>query len=457
MAGLSVAQCAALAQIIENVPDRTLRQLALAVGTMAGERARTFETMLEEASVDRARRERGMVALAPMFAPRPDGVATTWFPPRVLPRLWKIVCVGQADVMTYLDVRDVYEDDTARISTVCARLWTAAAAAVRDQPEVVWPVSLGEPTGMGREAGLQALAQMCDLGGLAHRALPSLKAWISRPDADQIAELRLLLRDAGTISDQGARQLLEILFAHMTHAPRLLRMVANSSQSAAHDGFLSASELAVFVDRLLDGAEVRVRRIGAYAAGDPVEPLRADLEWTASLLIETDTTVSIQTRSAWGKRIIKVRSGVSGSLGSLLGRVSKAVDLSLPMVKVQTVGRMKRELPQLDVAIDPEARARAEAALDLVRIARGPAAAFGCDAQRLALVADLMDRLVAYADLGIEEINAGVVVDEGLAIQRMTMAADFMERIEAETDARAVRRRVAVAGVSMQGVSPNAA
>lgn len=454
MADLSVAERVALAQVIETVPDRTLRQLVLAIGGMPGERARTFETMLAEAVTDRARRERGMTALAPMFRQRADGVAATTFPASVLPRIWKIVSVGQADLLPYLDVRHDYEDDSQRVATVCARLFASAAAAVRDRPDDVWPATLETAA---REAGLEALAHACDLGGLAHRCLPYLPAWSGRPDADQAAELRLMLRDAATISASGAQELLEILLAHMTEAPRIMRLLAHSSHSAAREGFVSTSELATFVSRLIDAAEVRARRIAGYRAGEAIEPLREDLTWVAAFLVEADSTVPIQARSTWGKRIRLIRTGVSGSLGALLGRVGRAVDRMLPMVKTQTAGRMTREIPQLTAPIDPEPLFQALSGLDLVRVSRGLAAAFGCDGQRHALLTDLTTDLIGYADLALEEINAGVVADEALAAERVTLVADFLDRIEAAADARAVRRRVAVAGVPVRGVSPSAA
>ena len=458
MADLSVAQRAALAQIIEQVPDRTLRQLAMAVGAMPGERARSFETMLTEEVRDRARRARGLASLAPLFRARPDAVAGLRFPPPVLARLWKRVAVAQAELLTYLDPRTDYEDDAHRVTTVCARLCASAAAAVRDEPDLIWPPYLtDEDEERGREAGLEILAQACDLGGLAHRALPSLKAWVGRPDGDQVAELRLLLRDAAAISGDGARMLLEVLFAHIPDAPLVLRLVALATPVAASESFLSGSELATFVDRLIVAAEVRAARIAAYRTSDPVEPLSADLEWIALFLAETGTTVQIGAGSAWGKRIRQVRRGVSKTLGGLLNRVGRSVDPALPMVRAHAAGPARREAPDLEAPIEPEILAVAHAALDLARATRTLAPAFGCEGPRQILIADLTARLIAYADLGLEEIHAGAVADPALAVRRVILAADFLERIEQVAEGRAVRRRVAAAGVSIQAVSPKAA
>lgn len=459
MAGLSIAHRAALVQIIDTVPDRTLRHLSQAVSSITGERARELATMLREEERDRARRTRGFNALAPLFRPRADGVSGLTFPSVLLPRLWKIVAVGEADVLGYLDPRTDYADDDHRVSTVCARLFAAAAAAVRDQPKVVWPVSMDDPAGnpLSREPRLQVLAHVCDFGGLAHRALPSLKAWIGRPDADQIAELRLLLRDAASISDDGAQTLLEILFAHLSEAPLMLRLVMHASLAAPRDSFLSGSELAIFVDRLIEAAEVRAARVDAYRAGDPVEPLRADLDWIAQFLNETSNTMQIAGGSAWGKRVRRIRLGVSRTLGGLLGRVDQALDRALPMVRATAAGRIRREIPNLDRPIDLDLTEKAQVALDLVRVTRGLTGPFGCDGQRLGLMTDLTARLVAYADLALEEVHAGDAGDGLLAGQRVMMAAEFLERLERDAEGRAVRRRVAAAGLLIKGVSPKAA
>ena len=454
MSDLSVAHRAALAQLIENVPDRTLRQLALAVAGMPGDKARTLESMLAQAGIDRVRRTHALTAIAPMFRPRPDGVVATTFPAPVLARLWKAATANQADVLAYLDPDEYGERDAYRVAAVCTRLYAAGAAAVRDQTEAVWPASLAPAD---RDAGLVALARVCDLGGLVHRALPSLGAWIGRPDGDQVAELRLLLRDAAAISPDGAQELLDILFAHLDDAPMILRLVTHSSSAAGRDSFLSGSELAVFVDRLIDAAEDRGRSVDTWKAGQPVETLHHALAWIATFLTESDATVQIHPDTAWGKRIRQVRLGVSKTVGALLGRVQRAVTPALPMTRVQTAGRMTREMPQLDVPLDPATTTAAQDALDLVRILRAPAGVFGCEAQRIGLVTDLTTQAFNYADLALEEINAGDVTDEALAILRVELAADFLDRLEAVDQARTMRRRVAVAGHGPQAHSPRAA
>ena len=442
MAELSVAHRMALGQLIVGVPDRTLRQLTFAVAGMPGDKARDLQLMLAAETTDRARRERGFTALAPLFRPRPDGVDGMTFPAAVLPRLWKIAAAREPDLLAMLDTRD--ERETGRTAAVCSRLYASAAAAVRDQPEAVWPVGQDDPA--KRATGLINLAQCCDFGGLVHRALPLLKGWVGRPDGDQISELRLLVRDASEMSPDGAQRLLDILFAHLADAALVLRLVVNTSSAAARESFLSGSELATFVDRLIAGIETRGLCVSAFKAGDPIDALQADLTWCADVLQELDATVHLDRGGNWGKALRDVRVSIGKRLGELLSGVPRVIDKTMPMQKVQTAGRMTRTAPRLDIAIDPLLVKDATEALAVVALLRTLAAPFGCEAQRSGLVQTITIQLSEYGDLIIEEINAGDAPDEALALGRAAMAGRFLEQIGAVTEARAVRRRAAVAG-----------
>jgi hypothetical protein len=442
MAELSVAHRMALAQVVEGVPDRTLRQLTLAVSGMPGDKARALEAMLAAETIDRVRRARGFAALTPLFRPRADGVEATTFPPGVLPRLWKIASSREPNILPLLDEDD--EREAARMAAVCARLCATAAAAVRDRPDDVWPVSLGNPA--TRDKGLEDLAHCCDFGGLVYRALPSLTAWVGRPDGDQVAELRLLVRDASEMVPDGAERLMDILFAHLDDAALILRLMVHTSTAAARGAFLSESELAVFVDRLVVGMEVRGARITAFKVGDTAEALCADLNWCAEVLKELEATVQVDREGQWGKRLRDVRVRVGKRLGELLSGVGKVVDRAVPMHKVQTSGRMTRNAPNLDVVLEPQTLAAAREALKIVGLVRNLAGPFGCEAQRSALVQSLTVQLSSYADLIIEDVNAGDAPDETAAIDRAALVAGYLEQIAAVTEARAIRRRTAVAG-----------
>ncbi len=451
MAGLSTAHRSALAALVSRCGDPVLKSVAGAVARLPGPRAAELRDMLAEEMRDRGRRAFVFAPVAPMFRARNDGVAAMTFPAEILARLWRIAADREPHLLPRLDD----EDDRAAAIVVANRICQAAASAVRDQPDLVWPVSVAPDV---REAGLCDLAACLDLAHLARRALPSIEVWLKRPDGDQLAELRLLVKDAAAVHADGAWRLLEILFAHLEDAVLVLRIVTRTSGVAEREGFLSASELADFVDRLLAGVEVRAARLAAYQPRLDASELQAvvrDLDWCANVLAELDVTLTLDPGSVWGKAVRDSRVMLADWLAGLLRAADKAVDRALPLTRVKLAGRMSRNAPLLTAPGGGEAADAALALLRLVGAARGATATFGCEADRKALEEALTARLTDYADQVLLMVNDGEAPDEDHALRLVAVAARYLEEIDARAAARTVRRRAAVAGGSGSQDAPS--
>ena len=436
MTGLSVAHRTALGQIVATCGDAALAQLETVARTLPGPRAADLLVMLRAESLDRRRRQTAFGPLVPMFTPRADGVAGLTFPTVVLGRVWRAVSSREPDLMPRLD-----DADSPDAPAVADRLCLAAAAAIRDRGEEIWPG--------GDAAALAELAGCFDLAHLVRRGVPRLAAWSDRPDGEQAAELRLLMRDAGSVAEDGSRRAIEILFAHLAEAHRILRVIVNTSSAAGREGFLSESEMAVFVDRLIAAVNDRVARVAAFrpqAGLRGLETVKGDMLWCAGMLNELDMTVQVRPNSLWGKQARDARVQVASQLQTLLKGVEPAVDKVLPTIRAQTAGRMTRQIPKLDTPIDGDLVEQARILLSLVAAVRSPAGVFGCEAQRAKLVAALEERLSKHADEALELINAGEAGDESHAVALVELVAEFLDRIELADAARTVRRRVAVAG-----------
>lgn len=444
MAGLSVAHRSALAALLARCGDPVLRAVAGAVAPLPGERAIELRAMLTEEMRDRRRRSLVFAPLAPMFRPRADRVTAMTFPAEVLPRLWRVASEREPQLLPRLDDEDEESDAVAVANRICQ----AAASVVRDRPDLIWPADL-EPE--AREDGLADLAACLDLAHLARRAMPSIEVWLKRPDGDQLAELRLLVKDAAAIHTDGARRLVEMLFAHLEDAVLVLRIVTRTSGVAEREGFLSASELADFVDRLLDGVSVRAARLAAYTPRLDAEELRrvvGDLDWCANVLGELDVTLTLDPGSPWGKSVRDARLKLADWLSGLMRAADKAVDKALPLTRVQIAGRMSRKAPLLTA---PGRGDEVDVALALLRLmgaARGASATFGCESDRRALEEALQARLTDYADQVLLMVNDGEAPDEDHALRLVAVAARYLEEIGARDPARTVRRRAAVAGGS---------
>ena len=449
MSGLTVAHRAALAALIERATDDVLVKLSSVAVALPGARALELGDMLAEETRDRARRRLVMAPLRPMFRPRADGVEAMTFPATVLPRLWKAGSAREPALLPRLD------KDGPAVVAVSDRICLAAAAAVRDRPDMIWPIDL-EPE--RRERGLADLAACLDLAHLARRGLPSLETWLKRPDGDQIAELRLLLKDCAGIHLDGTQRVLEMLFSHLDDAVLILRIITQSSCSSTEEGFLSASELSGFIERLIVGVDARVARIGAFRPGSDlaaVDPVIEDLTWCANVLSELDVTLTLNPLSVWGKSVRDARVALSGQLSAFLRAADRAVDKALPLERVQISGRITRKSPQLTAPVQGETVQAARNLLKLVGAVRGPASTFGAESDRKILVDSLIGRLTDYADQALLLVNDGEAPDELNALRLVELAARCLDLIDARPVARTVRRRAAVAGAVKGGSSPS--
>lgn len=445
MSGLSTAHRAALAALIERASDDVLTKLTAVAAALPGARALELGDMLAGETRDRARRRLVLAPLLPMFRPRVDGVEAMTFPAAVLPRLWAVASSREPVLLPRLD------REGPDVVAIADRICLAAAAAVRDHPDQIWPADI-DPE--GREAGLADLAACLDLAHLARRGLPSIEVWLKRPDGDQIAELRLMLKDCAGIHLDGAQRVLEMLFAHLDDAVLILRIVTQSSCSSGQEGFLSASELAGFVERLIAGVDTRVARIAAFEPGSDlaaVDPVIEDLTWCADVLNELDVTLTLNPLSVWGKSVRDGRVSIAGQLSAFLRAADRAVDKALPMERVQTAGRMTRKSPRLDAPVQGETVQAVRHLLKLVGAVRGPASIFGAESDRKNLVESLTDRLTDYADQVVHLVNDGEAPDEVNALRLIELAARCLDLIDARTAARTVRRRAAVAGAAKAG------
>lgn len=440
MSGLSVGHRVALAALLARCSGTMLKSVSATVAGLPGGKAADLRLMLAEEMLDRKRRASVFAPIAPMFALRADGLQATTFPAFILARLWKAASSREPDLLVRLD------EDGPDADVVANRICRAAASIVRDQPDLIWPAGEGD---QDREAGLVELATFLDLSHLARRALPSIDVWLKRPDGDQLAELRLLVKDCSDIHPDGAWRFVEMLFAHLEDAVLVLRILIRTSGAAGQGGFLSASEMSGFVDRLLTGINARVARLSAYRPGQEeggTDQVLADLEWCANVLAELDVTLTLDPQSAWGKSVRESRVTVAAWLAGLFRTADKAVDKALPLVRVQTSGRMTRMAPQLDAPARGEAAEAALALMKLVGATRGATATFGCESERKTLTESLSTRLSDYADQVLISVNDGEAPDEAHALKLVSVAARFLELIDAKDAARAVRRRAAVAG-----------
>lgn len=440
MAGLKVAHRVALTAIFERASDSMLNALSAASGALRGLRADQLREMLYAEIIERRRRSAVFGPLMPMFRSREDGVEALTFPPAVLPRLWEAASAREPEILPGLDT-----DESSKTASVADRICLTAAVLVRDAPESIWPVDEAPET---RDAGLVALAASIDLIPVLRRRLPSLEAWVKRPDEDQLADLRLLLRDGATVHTDGARRAMDVVFAHLEDAVLILRIIGLTSGGAAREAFVAGSEMAVFVDRIVAATRMRVARILAFKPAQGmtgVDAVIEDMKWCATALTELDVTLDLGAHGRWGAATKECRAALDAHIGGVMRATNRALPKALPMEKIHVTGMMTRKVPQLTAPAEGPAIDTARDLMRIIGALRGPAAVFGVEADRNVLVDDLATKLSDWADEAMAEINEGEVPDPVHALKLVTFAAEGLADIGMKDSARALRRRVSVA------------
>ena len=448
MSSLSPAHRAALKAVVEACPDASLAQLGGAVAALQGDKASELAVIVGDEARDRARRSTAFAPLTPLFRPRADGVPALTFPPAVLKRVWREAVIGEEAFLPLLDGAGAADGEwTLAADRLCAR----AAAVLRDRPRDVWPDFQRPPDGAA-PCTPSELAGCFDLTPLARTALPRLSVWLERPDDNQLAGLRLLIQDSLAVSPDGGRRMIDILFAHVADAERMLRVVTRTSRLADREVTLSHSEMGVFVERLLASVQARVRQVAALRSSLAEDAMRTVVEqvgWCAGVLAEMDMTLQIRPDSSWGKTARMARVQVSGQLSGLMKSTTAAVQAALPMKRRTIAGRMTRMCPWLEAPAEGEPIEAAAALLAAVSALRGAAVTFGCEADRAALKTEMTDYLSAWANEALDGVADGEVDDPDHALRLVGIAARFLTTIEALEAARAVRRRAATAETAL--------
>lgn len=438
MAEISVAKQKAIKQLVESAPESVLRMLASAFRNVGGPGAALVRESVEDESADRKVRSAVFAPLLPLFSPRTDGVAALTFPAPVLGGLWR--------------------ETSARRPELTARAAAAVAAArYDDPPDPVYDSLCSEAAAIVREApgticpdGAEELAGCLDLAPLARGAIGSLRQWTGRPTEEAATALRLLLKDATAVAEDGTPRIFEILLAHLPDAAMILRLIA-LSRGGADERLLANSELAGFGERLLDALDQRMERVAAFRVSsgpDAALKVAADLAWCAGLIEEFNLTLELDEHALWGRRVIHAREHLNKQMAALLRPCERLVEQALPLERVQIAGSMTRAEPMLTAPTDGPAVNEALTALTLFKAVHKTAQAIGCGGLRAELVEVLTTRILNYADEVIATLNTGETPDEANARALVELAAVFLGLAGSEESARTVRRRVAVAGPS---------
>ena len=433
MADLTETQRSALAGLLARCPTPMLAHVDAMAAAIPGAKAEALRQLAAVERQNRDRRDLMMSPLDPLFRPRADGLSGLSFPPHLRALLWSLAITHEPQMLKGLD----RGDQVSR--TVADRLCLMAAMELRDRPALVWPEA--------SEAQIEDLAGCLDLVSILRRHLGHMDEWLRGGTAEATADLKFVLTQASTMSEQAPARLLEILFAHTVEARYFLRLLGQILPLVGREVGMEEAVIHRFTHRLIEAVAERCHQVASFdiqSADRDLASLRAALLWASDVMAEFDAQTLIRPDAEGGRLLRHARQEVSKTLGDYFLKAEQVVLSLLPVQQTVMAGKMKRPMPRLDQALDEATVAEAKALLQLVAISRGPALVFGREADRRQTAESLTWRLASWADEALERVNDAdaEVEDTALALRRISMTADLLAQIEAREAARSIRRRL---------------
>jgi hypothetical protein len=443
MTGLTDTQAQVLRSLFGAAPDTAIHNLERALSEDAmggGPMSAVYGMIAKEAAERRTKR----VVFEPLLALAGPGR----FPAPVLKMLWvglRQTSGADADTaVSYASKKKISEENLAKAVEVYDNLCAAAADGLREGAPAFAPAAklLAETSPDGIEAFLRYL----ELTPLVRAAMVRLPDWVGRMTTDRAAAVRVFYKDAVNLADDAGPRFLEMLEANLPE-PWMIMRILSAVMDHPGEGFLAASELSHFAERVLDDVD---RRLGAFRAFDPDGGRDAGaaaataLETAGAEIIEFEQSIDLNREGPWGKRIMQQKQALAQMAETRLAQIDRALDAAMPL-QVVKFGKGVRGQPRLTDDPNPAAQRRAEGLMAFFDQSRHGASQSGFGSAR----AKAAEKIEARLDQYIEDLLEMLRTQQIDALDRvkayLEVSAGMMEAARGEKAGQIVRRRAAAA------------
>lgn len=244
MSGVPQSKLELVRRLLAGAPDGAVRSLETALAGASGDLSAIRDLVRHEKN-DRALRS---AVFSPLLGKGPG----------VLPDAYRFTSTAAAQAWSAL-ARDRGELlEAAREAQADRRVTDPDPAVFDDLCLAAADLAETAAAPLGPDAAL-ALR----FAPLVRGALDRSGAWLGRADAEQAAALRLLLKDAASLTEDGAPRFLNLVSTHLEPPALLLRFVS-AALGRPNDNYLASSELAALGEALLDALDAAVDRVRRF-------------------------------------------------------------------------------------------------------------------------------------------------------------------------------------------------
>ena len=434
-----------LKALFAALSDLQIAELAPAMKTVGARTgvARAACELLQNEQADRRVRDLVFAPLAPVVRQGADDPLAP-LPPDALTLLWRALRRHEPEMAQTVvaAATDLTEPDEARRACDAAAL---ACAAWLETAEGGW-AALREALDARRPDGAEALRSHLALAPLVRACTPRVRAWMRTASAQHASALKLAYRDAAALGDEAPPRLIDMLAAQLDQEWQVLRLIS-AVMDRPNDGFLAASELGRFGERMLDEVDDRVQSVRGFDPGGGIASGRAAAEAVCDAVMalsEFDRSVDLRPDGAWARRISAQRRNLSRGVETRLRQADGALAKALPVVGSGFAGRL-RGAPRLDVPADPMAQNKAGALAAFAAGVRAGADYGGFAVARAKAIEALDTRLSLYADDLVRAAHECAPPEADEARRRLGFVAECLGLIRDAKAADLIRRRAAAA------------
>jgi len=446
MAALSERKLEIVRTLVETAPDRVVLSLSQAMADASGDTAlASVRKLVETEARDRQLRNTTLLPIAAMCVGDGRDALRLTFPARVLGLIWRGL-KAQAPAIVHNAELALYDYRPGVTPTEhFDRLVKIAAKGIR-AGEIREFRAVAELCDEARPGGCAAFLDCLDLSPVVRGVAHKLSDWSTQQNDEVMVGSRLAYKDASAIAPDAGPRFFQMLAALLQHDWMILRIISAIMEKPA-EGYLAASELGVFGERVLSRIDQALKKIseldvdGGPAAAIQAARLVDDITAQAN---ELESGVTLSREGGWGKTLLKHRKTLASVVESRFVEAEKLFEQALPSGRPKSK-RARRSAPVLDHGPDETIVRRCETLLTFVSEVRQASNYGGFAAARTKLLETLGEYLDHYVEELLDRLKTGEAESEANARALLNVAAEFSRLVRDDKAADLVRRRTATA------------
>lgn len=444
MAGLPEQKIEIVRTLVQSAPDSVVGNLQAALMNAGADPAlSSVRRLVEVEAADRRLRNVVLAAIAPLCVGDGRDPDYLRFPAATLSAIWRGLrtsCPHEVEFAAAVLI-DFRPDESSPEPFDDLVRRALGGLRVGQQPDFVRAAELADAA---RPNGAAELCACLKLAPIVREATLRLPEWFGRVSEEKAAIARLAYKDAVGVSEDAGPRFFEMLAGQLADPWMILRVIS-VVMDRPEETYLSASELAIFAERIFKSIDENLVEVGRLKPDDG--PVRARevgkiVEKITLQIGLIDESIELARASGWGKRLADQKHALATVVERRLREADRAVIAALPRAPMR-VARVMKDMPRLTEAPDVKAVNQALTLLQFAEETRNSANYGGFASMRAKVLESIGETLDVYVEEVLDMMRHDEVEDPAIGHSFLDHAARFAGLVRDRRAAEIVRRRAA--------------